>query len=79
MHLLENGGVSHTSNPMNSSVKIRKGVPALVRTYNSNLKLFERCFQVSAHLGRSLEIEGEESNVRRAPHHGLKGGRRNAL
>ncbi len=52
---------------MNSSVKIRKGVPALVGTYDGNLKLFERCFQVSAHLGQeSLEIEGEESNVRRA-------------
>jgi phosphate starvation-inducible PhoH-like protein len=52
---------------MNASVKIRKGVPALVGTYDGNLKLFERCFQVSAHLGQeSLEIEGEESNVRRA-------------
>jgi phosphate starvation-inducible PhoH-like protein len=31
------------------------------------LKLFEQCFQVSAHLGpESLEIEGEEPNVRRA-------------
>ena len=36
-------------------------------TYDGNLKLFERCFQVSAHLGEeSLEIEGEEANVRRA-------------
>ncbi|MGD1104210.1 MAG: PhoH family protein [Terriglobia bacterium] len=36
-------------------------------TYDGNLKLFERCFQVSAHLGEeSLEIEGEEGNVRRA-------------
>jgi phosphate starvation-inducible PhoH-like protein len=52
---------------MNASVKIRKGVPALVGTYDGNLKLFERCFQVSAHLGEeSLEIEGEEANVRRA-------------
>ena len=50
-----------------ASVKIRKGVPALVGTYDGNLKLFERCFQVSAHLGQeSLEIEGEEANVRRA-------------
>jgi phosphate starvation-inducible PhoH-like protein len=33
------------------------------------LKLFERCFQVSAHLAEeSLEIEGEEGNVRRAQH-----------
>jgi len=52
---------------MTVSVKIRKGVPALVGTYDGNLKLFERCFQVSAHLGEeSLEIEDEEGNVRRA-------------
>ncbi len=52
---------------MTASVRIRKGVPALVGTYDGNLKLFERCFQVSAHLGEeSLEIEGEEANVRRA-------------
>ncbi|MGO8786657.1 MAG: PhoH family protein [Terriglobia bacterium] len=52
---------------MTASVKIRKGVPALVGTYDGNLKLFERCFRVSAHLGpESLEIEGEEANVRRA-------------
>jgi phosphate starvation-inducible protein PhoH and related proteins len=52
---------------MMASVKIRKGVPALVGTYDGNLKLFERCFQVSAHLGEeSLQIEGEEANVRRA-------------
>src|SRR5208282_1725413 len=39
----------------------------LVGTYDGNLKLFERCFQVSARLGEnSLEIEGEEGNVRRA-------------
>src|SRR5208282_5630451 len=59
--------VSHTSNRMMTSVRIRKGVPALVGTYDGNLKLFERCFQVSAHLGNeSMEIEGEEANVRRA-------------
>ncbi|HTS71287.1 MAG TPA: PhoH family protein [Terriglobia bacterium] len=52
---------------MIASVKIRKGVPALVGTYDGNLKLFERCFQVSAQLGNeSMEIEGEEGNVRRA-------------
>jgi phosphate starvation-inducible PhoH-like protein len=51
---------------MMASVKIRKGVPALVGTYGGNLKLLEQCFQVSAHLGpESLEIEGEEANVRR--------------
>jgi phosphate starvation-inducible PhoH-like protein len=52
---------------MIASVIIQQGVPALVGTYDGNLKLFERCFQVSAHLGeRALEIEGEEANVRRA-------------
>ena len=52
---------------MMASVRIRKGVTAFVGTYDGNLKLFERCFQVSAHLGdESLEIEGEEANVRRA-------------
>ncbi len=52
---------------MNASVRIRSGLPALVGTYDGNLKLLERCFQVSAQLGaESLEIEGEETNVRRA-------------
>jgi len=52
---------------MMTSVRIRKGVPALVGTYDGNLKLFEQCFRVSAHLGEeSLEIEGEEGDVRRA-------------
>ena len=52
---------------MMTSVRIRKGVQALVGTYDGNLKLLERCFQVSAHLGEeTLEIEGEEANVRRA-------------
>jgi len=37
-----------------------------VGTYDGNLKLLEQYFQVSAHLGsESLEIEGEEANVRR--------------
>ena len=35
-------------------------------TYDGNLKLLEEFFQVSAHLGsESLEIEGDEANVRR--------------
>jgi phosphate starvation-inducible protein PhoH and related proteins len=52
---------------MVTSVRIRKGVQALVGTYDGNLKLLERCFQVSVHLGEeTLEIEGEEANVRRA-------------
>jgi phosphate starvation-inducible PhoH-like protein len=52
---------------MVTSVRIRKGVQALVGTYDGNLKLLERCFQVSVHLGEeTLEIEGEDPNVRRA-------------
>jgi phosphate starvation-inducible PhoH-like protein len=52
---------------MVTGVKIRKGVQALVGTYDGNLKLLERCFHVSAHLGEeTLEIEGEEASVRRA-------------
>jgi phosphate starvation-inducible PhoH-like protein len=51
---------------MIASVRLREGVPALVGTYDTNLKLFERSFQVSAQLGEgALEIEGEEANVRR--------------
>ena len=52
---------------MTTSVKVRKGLPALVGTYDGNLKLLERSFQVSARLGEeALEIEGDEVNVRRA-------------
>ena len=52
---------------MTSSVKLRKGVQALVGTYDANLKLLERTLQVSAHLGEgALEFEGDETNVRRA-------------
>jgi len=52
---------------MTTSVKIRKGVEALVGTYDVNLKLLERSFEVSAHLGNdALEFEGAEANVRRA-------------
>jgi phosphate starvation-inducible protein PhoH and related proteins len=52
---------------MMTSVRIRKGVQTLVGTYDGNLKLLERGFQVSIHLGEeALEIEGEEGNVRRA-------------
>jgi phosphate starvation-inducible PhoH-like protein len=52
---------------MIASVRIRKGVPALVGTYDGNLKLLERSFHVSAQLGEeTMEIEGEEPNVRRA-------------
>jgi len=52
---------------MKTSVKIRKGVEELVGTYDGNLRLLEKCFQVATHLGEeSLEIEGGEPNVRRA-------------
>jgi phosphate starvation-inducible PhoH-like protein len=52
---------------MMTSVTIRKGLQTLVGTYDGNLKLLERSFKVSAHLGEeTLEIEGEEGNVRRA-------------
>jgi phosphate starvation-inducible PhoH-like protein len=52
---------------MMASVKIETGLAALVGTYDSNLKLFEQCFQVSARLGeQSMEIEGDEPQVRRA-------------
>jgi len=50
-----------------SSVKIRKGVQELFGTYDENLKLFERCLQVSTHLSDdALEIEGSEGSVSRA-------------
>jgi phosphate starvation-inducible PhoH-like protein len=52
---------------MKISVKIRKGVEELVGTYDGNLRLLEKCFQVATHLGEeTLEIEGGEGNVRRA-------------
>jgi phosphate starvation-inducible PhoH-like protein len=51
---------------MKTSVKVRKGVEELVGTYDGNLKLLEKCFQVTAHLGEeALEVEGAEDNVRR--------------
>jgi phosphate starvation-inducible protein PhoH and related proteins len=52
---------------MKTSVRIRKGVEELVGTFDDNLKLLERCFQVSTSLGdETLEIEGAEGNVHRA-------------
>ena len=52
---------------MTTSVKLRKGVQTLVGTYDANLKLLEKSFQVSAHLGEGvLEFEGDEASVRRA-------------
>ncbi len=52
---------------MKTSVRIPKGVEELIGTYDGNLKLLEKCFQVSAQLSdEALEIEGGEGNVRRA-------------
>jgi phosphate starvation-inducible protein PhoH and related proteins len=54
---------------MKTSVRIGKGVEELFGAYDENLKLLERCFQVSTHLNdQALDIEGEESNVNRARH-----------
>ncbi|MGH9398054.1 MAG: PhoH family protein [Terriglobia bacterium] len=51
---------------MKSSVKLAQGVEALFGTFDENLKLLEKSFGVSTHLANdTLEIEGEEANVRR--------------
>ena len=52
---------------MKTSVKVLKGVEELVGTHDGNLRLLERCFNVSVHLGEEgLEIEGGDIEVRRA-------------
>jgi len=52
---------------MKTSVKVLNGVEELVGTHDGNLRLLERCFNVSVHLGEEgLEIEGGEREVRRA-------------
>jgi phosphate starvation-inducible PhoH-like protein len=52
---------------MKTSVKVLKGVEELVGTHDGNLRLLERCFNVSVHLGEEgLEIEGGDFEVRRA-------------
>jgi len=52
---------------MKASVKIERGIEELFGTYDANLKLLERCLQVSMHLSTDrLEIEGGELNVARA-------------
>ena len=52
---------------MKTSVKVLKGVEELVGTQDGNLRLLERCFNVSVHLGEeALEIEGGDLEVRRA-------------
>jgi phosphate starvation-inducible PhoH-like protein len=52
---------------MKTSVKVLNGVEELVGTHDGNLRLLERCFNVSIHLGEEgLEIEGGDLEVRRA-------------
>ncbi|MFB3923103.1 MAG: PhoH family protein [Terriglobia bacterium] len=52
---------------MKTSVKLGKGVKELFGTFDENLKLLERSLQVSTHLAdETLEIEGQDGNVRRA-------------
>jgi phosphate starvation-inducible PhoH-like protein len=52
---------------MKTSVTVLKGVEELVGTHDGNLRLLERCFNVSVHLGaEGLEIEGGDLEVRRA-------------
>ncbi|MGA2609594.1 MAG: PhoH family protein [Terriglobia bacterium] len=52
---------------MKTSVKVLKGVEELVGTHDGNLRLLERCFNVSVHLGEEgLEIEGGDLEVPRA-------------
>jgi len=52
---------------MKASVKIEKGIEELFGTYDANLKMLEKCLQVSTHLGDdTLEIEGGDLNVARA-------------
>jgi phosphate starvation-inducible PhoH-like protein len=52
---------------MKASVMIPNGVEELVGTHDANLRLLERCFNVSVHLGEeALEIEGGDREVQRA-------------
>jgi phosphate starvation-inducible PhoH-like protein len=52
---------------MKTSVKVPTGVEELVGTHDGNLRLLERYFNVSVHLGEdAVEIEGAENEVRRA-------------
>ncbi len=52
---------------MKTSVKVLNGVEELVGTHDGNLRLLERCFNVSVQLGEEgLEIEGGDLEVRRA-------------
>jgi phosphate starvation-inducible PhoH-like protein len=52
---------------MKTIVMIANGVEELVGTHDGNLRLLERCFNVSVHLGEEgLEIEGGDREVPRA-------------
>jgi phosphate starvation-inducible PhoH-like protein len=52
---------------MKASVKVLNGVEELVGTQDGNLRLLEKCFNVSVHIGEeALEIEGGDREVRRA-------------
>ena len=52
---------------MKASVKIERGIEEFFGAYDANLKLLEKCLQVSTHLNADhLEIEGGELNVARA-------------
>ena len=52
---------------MKTSVKVPNGVEELVGTHDGNLRLLERSFNVSVHLGEdAVEIEGGDNEVRRA-------------
>jgi phosphate starvation-inducible PhoH-like protein len=51
---------------MKSCVQIHQGVEDLFGVLDGNLKLLERCFQISAHLGDdTLELEGPPDSVQR--------------
>jgi phosphate starvation-inducible PhoH-like protein len=51
---------------MKTSVRVAKGVEELFGTFDENLKLLEKWFQVSTHLtNETLEIEGAEKDVHR--------------
>ena len=53
---------------MKSSVQISRGVESLFGTRDENIRLLESCFNLRTRLldGDSLELEGDESQVRRA-------------
>jgi phosphate starvation-inducible PhoH-like protein len=64
---LQSGGSGSVVPSMKASVKLGKGVEELFGTFDENLKLLERYFDVSTVLGGggTLEIEGSAPNVSR--------------